>query len=144
MHVRSYFPCQIYTHISFDSGVETLPGGTVRIVRLSSDREAEEQHHTRYQPTSTNINQHSTEINARRAKNGVLNSPSTFRNERGSIDNEMSFGASPSDVIDVVAFCRALHRRCKDAGAEYDEVRDEVRGMQSSRNKLFLLCHVVA
>ncbi len=42
----------------------------------------------------------------------------------------MSFGASPSDVIDVVAFCRALHRKCKDAGAEYDEVRDEVRGMQ--------------
>lgn len=44
-------------------------------------------------------------------------------------NHEMSFGASPSDVIIVVAFCRALHRKCRDAGGEYDEIRDEVRGM---------------
>ncbi|KAH8767676.1 hypothetical protein BGZ57DRAFT_732038, partial [Hyaloscypha finlandica] len=43
----------------------------------------------------------------------------------------MSFGASPSDVIIVVAFCRALHRKCRDAGGEYDEIRDEVRGLHT-------------
>ncbi|KAE9370295.1 hypothetical protein N431DRAFT_426677 [Stipitochalara longipes BDJ] len=43
----------------------------------------------------------------------------------------MSFGASSSDVVIVVAFCRALHRKCRDAGWEYDEIRDEVRGLHT-------------
>jgi hypothetical protein len=40
----------------------------------------------------------------------------------------MSFGASPSDIIIVVTFCRALYRKCRDAGGEYDEISREVRG----------------
>lgn len=43
----------------------------------------------------------------------------------------MSFGTSPSDVDTVVAFCRALYRKCRDAGGEYDEISHEVRGMRS-------------
>jgi len=41
----------------------------------------------------------------------------------------MSFGASPSDIIIVVTFCKALYRKCRDAGGEYDEISREVRGM---------------
>jgi hypothetical protein len=44
----------------------------------------------------------------------------------------MSFGASPSDIIIVVTFCKALYRKCRDAGGEYDEISREVRGMQVS------------
>lgn len=42
----------------------------------------------------------------------------------------MSFGTSSSDVDTVVAFCRALYRKCRDAGGEYDEISHEVRGMR--------------
>jgi len=79
-----------------------------------------------------------TEISAFRAENGALNPPSTVRTQRRNTTHEMSFGASSSDVVVVVAFCRALHRRCRDAGAEYDEIRDEVRGMQYSWSSHFL------
>ncbi|TVY35489.1 hypothetical protein LOCC1_G006371 [Lachnellula occidentalis] len=41
----------------------------------------------------------------------------------------MSFGASPSDIIAVVAFCKILYRKCKDAGGEYDEISREVKGL---------------
>ncbi|KAL2075385.1 hypothetical protein VTL71DRAFT_328 [Oculimacula yallundae] len=41
----------------------------------------------------------------------------------------MSFGASPSDIIIVVTFCKALYRKCRDAGGEYDEISREVRGL---------------
>lgn len=44
---------------------------------------------------------------------------------------EMSFGASPSDIIIVVTFCRALYRRCKEAGGEYLEISREVRGLHT-------------
>ncbi|KAF8866981.1 hypothetical protein BDZ45DRAFT_719969 [Acephala macrosclerotiorum] len=43
----------------------------------------------------------------------------------------MSFGTSPSDVDTVVAFCRALYRKCRDAGGEYDEISQEVRGLHT-------------
>jgi hypothetical protein len=43
----------------------------------------------------------------------------------------MSFGASPSDIIIVVTFCRALYRKCRDAGGEYDEIAREVRGLHT-------------
>ncbi|KAG0648801.1 hypothetical protein D0Z07_4722 [Hyphodiscus hymeniophilus] len=43
----------------------------------------------------------------------------------------MSFGASPSDIIIVVTFCRALYRKCRDAGGEYDEISREVRGLHT-------------
>ncbi|RDW94785.1 hypothetical protein BP5796_00548 [Coleophoma crateriformis] len=43
----------------------------------------------------------------------------------------MSFGASPSDIIIVVTFCRALYRRCKEAGGEYLEISREVRGLHT-------------
>ncbi len=49
--------------------------------------------------------------------------------ERGVSNHEMSFGASPPDVIVVVRFCRALYRKCEDTGGEYDEISREVRGM---------------
>ncbi len=47
----------------------------------------------------------------------------------------MSFGASPSDIIIVVTFCKALYRKCRDAGGEYDEISREVRGMYISSSK---------
>ena len=43
----------------------------------------------------------------------------------------MSFGASPSDIIIVVAFARKLYRQCRDAGGEYLEVSREVRGLHT-------------
>ncbi|TVY33075.1 hypothetical protein LSUB1_G008435, partial [Lachnellula subtilissima] len=43
----------------------------------------------------------------------------------------MSFGASPSDIIIVVAFCKNLYRKCRDAGGEYDEISREVRGLHT-------------
>jgi hypothetical protein len=43
----------------------------------------------------------------------------------------MSFGASPSDIIIVVTFCKALYRKCRDAGGEYDEIAREVRGLHT-------------
>ncbi|KAH7342533.1 hypothetical protein BKA65DRAFT_354794, partial [Rhexocercosporidium sp. MPI-PUGE-AT-0058] len=43
----------------------------------------------------------------------------------------MSFGASPSDIIIVVTFCKALYRKCRDAGGEYDEISREVRGLHT-------------
>ncbi|PQE08437.1 nipped-B B protein [Rutstroemia sp. NJR-2017a BBW] len=43
----------------------------------------------------------------------------------------MSFGASPSDIIIVVTFCRDLFRKCKAAGGEYDEISREVRGLHT-------------
>ena len=43
----------------------------------------------------------------------------------------MSFGASPSDIIIVVTFCRALYRKCRDAGGEYEEISREVRGLHT-------------
>ena len=43
----------------------------------------------------------------------------------------MSFGASPSDIIIVVSFCRALYRKCRDAGGEYDEISREVRNLHT-------------
>lgn len=43
----------------------------------------------------------------------------------------MSFGASPSDIIIVVTFCRSLYRKCRDAGGEYDEISREVRGLHT-------------
>jgi hypothetical protein len=41
----------------------------------------------------------------------------------------MSFGTTPADVDTVVAFCRALYRRCRDVGGDYEEISHEVRGM---------------
>ncbi len=52
----------------------------------------------------------------------------------------MSFGTSPSDVDIVVAFCKALYRKCrevKDAGGEYDEISHEVRGMRLEHTSLY-------
>lgn len=43
----------------------------------------------------------------------------------------MSFGASPSDIIIVVTFCKNLYRKCRDAGGEYDEISREVRGLHT-------------
>jgi hypothetical protein len=43
----------------------------------------------------------------------------------------MSFGASPSDIIIVVNFCKALYRKCRSAGGEYDEISREVRGLHT-------------
>src|SRR4051794_14539211 len=43
----------------------------------------------------------------------------------------MSFGASPSDIIIVVTFCKALYRKCRTAGGEYDEISREVRGLHT-------------
>ncbi|ESZ96134.1 hypothetical protein SBOR_3485 [Sclerotinia borealis F-4128] len=43
----------------------------------------------------------------------------------------MSFGASPSDIIIVVTFCRELYRKCRSAGGEYDETSREVRGLHT-------------
>ncbi|KAM3069530.1 hypothetical protein ACMFMG_005635 [Clarireedia jacksonii] len=43
----------------------------------------------------------------------------------------MSFGASPSDIIIVVTFCRDLYRKCRAAGGEYDEISREVRGLHT-------------
>ena len=43
----------------------------------------------------------------------------------------MSFGASPSDIIIVVTFCKALYRKCRSAGGEYDEISREVRGLHT-------------
>ncbi|CZT01032.1 uncharacterized protein RAG0_08861 [Rhynchosporium agropyri] len=43
----------------------------------------------------------------------------------------MNFGASPSDIVIVVTFCKALYRKCRDAGGEYDEVSGEVRGLHT-------------
>ena len=43
----------------------------------------------------------------------------------------MSFGASPSDIIIVVTFCKALYRSCRSAGGEYDEISREVRGLHT-------------
>jgi hypothetical protein len=39
----------------------------------------------------------------------------------------MNFGASPSDIIVVVTFCRELIHKCRSAGGEYDEISREVR-----------------
>jgi hypothetical protein len=54
----------------------------------------------------------------------------------------MSFGASPSDIIIVVTFCKALYRKCRDAGGEYDEISREVRGMQVSEFLFALSCRI--
>ena len=43
----------------------------------------------------------------------------------------MSFGASPSDIIIVVAFARKLYRQCRNAGGEYLEISREVRGLHT-------------
>ncbi|QSZ35449.1 hypothetical protein DSL72_008319 [Monilinia vaccinii-corymbosi] len=43
----------------------------------------------------------------------------------------MSFGASPSDLIIAVTFCRELYRKCRSAGGEYDEISREVRGLHT-------------
>lgn len=43
----------------------------------------------------------------------------------------MSFGASPSDIIIVVTFCKTLYRKCRSAGGEYDEISREVRGLHT-------------
>lgn len=43
----------------------------------------------------------------------------------------MSFGASPSDIIVVVTFCKALYRKCRSAGGEYDEISREVRALHT-------------
>ena len=43
----------------------------------------------------------------------------------------MSFGASPSDIIIVVKFCKSLYRKCKTAGGEYEEISREVRGLHT-------------
>lgn len=55
----------------------------------------------------------------------------------------MSFGASPSDIIIVVTFCKALYRKCRDAGGEYDEISREVRGMLDTPLPLFTVCDVI-
>jgi hypothetical protein len=118
-----HVPCQVYTQLSFASGVQTHFRGTVRIVgypAIGVVRSPYPSHQTTH-----------TTISAFRAENGPLN-PSFHRTERRNSNHEMSFGASPSDVVIVVAFCRALHRKCRDAGAEYDEIRDEVRGTHYS------------
>ncbi|KAG9233759.1 hypothetical protein BJ875DRAFT_345853, partial [Amylocarpus encephaloides] len=50
----------------------------------------------------------------------------------------MSFGASPSDIILVVTFCKSLYRKCRDASGassalqtEYDEISREVKGLHT-------------
>jgi hypothetical protein len=48
----------------------------------------------------------------------------------------MSFGASPSDTIIVVTFCKALYRKCRDAGGEYDEISRDVRGKHIQGSKV--------
>lgn len=48
----------------------------------------------------------------------------------------MSFGASPSDIITVVTFCKALYRKCRDAGGEYDEISREVRDLHTALRHL--------
>lgn len=42
--------------------------------------------------------------------------------------HEMGSGTSPSDIIVITEFCRALHRKCRDVGGEYDEISLEVQG----------------
>lgn len=51
----------------------------------------------------------------------------------------MSFGASLSDVSIVAAFCKALYRKCEDAGGEYDEISSEVRGMYNFNKTIHAL-----
>ncbi|EHL00544.1 hypothetical protein M7I_3429 [Glarea lozoyensis 74030] len=41
----------------------------------------------------------------------------------------MSFGASLSDIIIVVTFCKTLYRKCRDASGEYDEISREVKAL---------------
>lgn len=40
----------------------------------------------------------------------------------------MSLGASLSDIINILTFCKALYRKCEDAAGEYDEISNEARG----------------
>jgi hypothetical protein len=39
------------------------------------------------------------------------------------------FGICLADITIVAALCRAIYRRCSDAGGEYDEIRREIRGL---------------
>lgn len=47
--------------------------------------------------------------------------------ERG-MRNEMSVGTS-SDIRKVSVLCRDVYRKCREAGAEYEEIRREVKGL---------------
>jgi hypothetical protein len=43
----------------------------------------------------------------------------------------MSFGDSPSDIVQVKTFSRKLYRQCRNAGGEYIEISREVRGLHT-------------
>ena len=42
-----------------------------------------------------------------------------------------TFGSSPSDIVMIVAFAKALYGKCRDAGREYDEISKEIRGLHT-------------
>lgn len=54
------------------------------------------------------------------------------------LENEMSFGSSPSDIIILVKFCKEMYRKCRDAAGEYDEISREVRGVSYNVSKPIL------
>ncbi|KAH6680344.1 hypothetical protein B0J14DRAFT_263515 [Halenospora varia] len=43
----------------------------------------------------------------------------------------MSFASLSSDITDIVDLCKSLLRKCRDAGREYDETSDEVKGLHT-------------
>ncbi|RDL39608.1 uncharacterized protein BP5553_03948 [Venustampulla echinocandica] len=43
----------------------------------------------------------------------------------------MGFGASPSDIRILVASCKTVYRKCRDAGGDYDEISREVKGVHT-------------
>lgn len=43
----------------------------------------------------------------------------------------MSFGESPSDIVQAKTLSRKLYRQCKNAGGEYVEISREVRGLHT-------------
>jgi hypothetical protein len=43
----------------------------------------------------------------------------------------MSPGASPSEIIALVTFCKTLYRECRSAGGEYHEISHEVRSLHT-------------
>ncbi|KAN0098332.1 hypothetical protein V8E51_013995 [Hyaloscypha variabilis] len=42
-----------------------------------------------------------------------------------------AFGVSLGDIIIIAAFAKSLHRSCRDAGGDYDDIGDEVRGLHT-------------
>ncbi len=61
-------------------------------------------------------------------QDGHLNTTSIHGEIKLGSVHAMSFGASLSDIIHIVNFCKALYRKCEDAGGEYEEISNEAKG----------------